>query len=303
MTIDLSLVKKLREEIGAGIADCKNALTESKGIYEEAIQWLRKKGMANASKKASRVASEGVIGVKSFGKKGVIVEVNSETDFVAKNTIFQSFVNNLLETSSGLNSLEELQEALIDGIKASDTVVNLTGTIGEKIDLRRFASLEVENGQVVTYIHNAVCPNLGKIGVLVALESDASDAKTSEIGKQIAMHIAASNPKYLHTHEVPSSHVDSEKDIFREQAKASGKTIEVIEKMILGRINKFFEEVVLHEQSFVMDNKKKISSILADFSKENGKTELKNYIIFKLGEGIEKQSTNFAEEVAAVMKN
>lgn len=301
--ITASLVKELREKTGAGMLDCKKALVETSGNLEEAIDWLRKKGLSTAAKKAGRTASQGLVAVKVEGKKGVVLEVNSETDFVARNADFQQFVANALDVSLKLE-----QGADADTLKAepmqdktvADTLVDLVAKIGENLSVRRLAVLSVDNGVVVPYVHNAVAPNMGKIGVLVALESKASEADLQTLGKQIAMHIAATSPVSLSIEEVPEDLVQREKDIISEQAKSSGKPEAIIEKMVEGRLRKFYEEVVLLEQDFVVDNEKKIKDVLSDFAKDSGTdVKLAAFVRFNLGEGIEKQETDFAAEVAA----
>ena len=299
--ITASLVKDLREKTGAGMLDCKKALVEAGGDIESAVDWLRKKGLATAAKKAGRTASQGLVAAKVAGKKGVVLEVNSETDFVALNADFQGFVAAALDVALATNGdTEALKAADMGGKSVADTLTDLVAKIGENLSVRRFESLSVENGVVVPYIHNAVVPGMGKIGVLVALESEADEAALNALGKQIAMHIAATSPVALNIADVPAEMVQREEDVYSEQARASGKPEAIIEKMIEGRLRKFYEEVVLMEQEFVMDGDKKVKDIVADFAKESGKaTELKAFARFKLGEGIEKQETDFAAEVAA----
>jgi elongation factor Ts len=299
--ITASLVKDLREKTGAGMLDCKKALVEAGGNLEDAIDWLRKKGLATAAKKAGRTASQGLVAAKVDGKKGVVLEVNSETDFVARNADFQGFVAKALDVALNTDGdVEALKAADMGGKSVSDTLTDLVAKIGEHLNVRRVETLTVENGVVVPYVHNAVVPGMGKIGVLVALESEADTGALTVLGKQIAMHAAAVAPVALNIADVPADLVQREKDIISEQAKASGKPEAIIEKMIDGRLRKFYEEVVLMEQDFVMDNEKKVKDVVADFAKENGKdVKLKAFVRFNLGEGIEKQETDFAAEVAA----
>ncbi len=299
--ITASLVKDLREKTGAGMLDCKKALVEANGDLENAIDWLRKKGLATAAKKAGRTASQGLVAAKVSGKKGVVLEVNSETDFVARNADFQNFVSKALDVALNTNGdVEALKAADMGGKTVADTLTDLVAKIGEHLNVRREQTISVDNGVVVPYIHNAVVPGMGKIGVLVALESDADTAALTTLGKQIAMHAAAVAPVALNISDVPADMVQREKDIFSEQARASGKPEAIIEKMIDGRLRKFYEEVVLMEQDFVMDSDKKVKDVIADFAKENGKdVKLKSFARFNLGEGIEKQETDFAAEVAA----
>lgn len=294
------LVKELREKTGAGMMECKKALTESNGDLEGAIDYLRKKGLSVAAKKASRVASQGLVGVKSTGKKGAIIELNSETDFVAKNDEFQKMALNMVEAALENGDLEAVKAAQLNGKSIAENLTDLIAKIGENMSLRRTAALSVENGVVASYIHNVAAPNLGKIGVLVALESGADPAKLQEVAKQVAMHIAAAAPQALDIDSLDKAAVEHEKSIYSEQARQSGKPENIIEKMIEGRIRKFYEEVVLLEQAYIMDPDKKVKDVIADASKELGApVELKGYVRFALGEGIEKKQEDFAAEVNA----
>ena len=300
---DLALIKKLRETTGCGIADCNKALAENKDDFEKSVDWLRKKGLSAAVKKGGRVTAEGVVAINIAGKQAAIVEVNSETDFVARNDKFQKFVNDIATTALGKADLEALKAANYPGTTHSidDELKNQIGVIGENLTIRKVANLSVENGAVVGYIHNAVAPNLGKIAVLVALESTANADKLEEIGKQIAMHVAAAKPEALNIASVDQAKLDREVAVLKEQAKASGKPDNIIEKMMGGRIRKCYVGVVLLEQSFVMDDKVKIKDLLANFSKENGaETKIADFKLFILGEGIEKKEDDFAAEVASL---
>ena len=298
--ITAALVKELREKTGAGMMECKKALTESNGDLEGAIDYLRKKGLSVAAKKASRVASQGLVGVKSTGKKGAIIELNSETDFVAKNDEFQKMALNMVEAALENGDLEAVKAAQLNGKSIAENLTDLIAKIGENMSLRRTAALSVENGVVASYIHNVAAPNLGKIGVLVALESGADPAKLQEVAKQVAMHIAAAAPQALDIDSLDKAAVEHEKSIYSEQARQSGKPENIIEKMIEGRIRKFYEEVVLLEQAYIMDPDKKVKDVIADASKELGAPdELKGYVRFALGEGIEKKQEDFAAEVNA----
>lgn len=298
--ITAALVKELREKTGAGMMECKKALTESNGDLEGAIDYLRKKGLSVAAKKASRVASQGLVGVKSTGKKGAIIELNSETDFVAKNDEFQKMALNMVEAALENGDLEAVKAAQLNGKSIAENLTDLIAKIGENMSLRRTAALSVENGVVASYIHNVAAPNLGKIGVLVALESSADPAKLQEVAKQVAMHIAAAAPQALDIDSLDKAAVEHEKSIYSEQARQSGKPENIIEKMIEGRIRKFYEEVVLLEQAYIMDPDKKVKDVIADASKELGApVELKGYVRFALGEGIEKKQEDFAAEVNA----
>lgn len=289
-------VKELRERSGAGMMDCKKALDANNGDVEAAIDWLRTKGLASAAKKAGRVASEGLVAVASNGKEGAVIELNSETDFVARNDQFQALVEDTAKKAlAGNGDLEALkgsqQAAITDAI----------ATIGENMSLRRVSKLSVTDGVVATYIHTAVKPGMGKIGVLVALESTGDKAKLEALGKQIAMHVAAAKPEALNRESVSADALEREKSVLIEQAVASGKPKEVAEKMVEGRIRKYYEEIVLLEQAFVMDGKTKISDVVKGAEKDAGAPiTLKAFERFALGEGIEKKEDDFAAEVAKV---
>ncbi len=304
------LIKKLRENTGCGMSDCNKALKESGDDYEKAVEWLRKKGLSSAAKKSTRVTAEGVVGIKNQGNIATILEVNSETDFVARNEKFQELVKNLLDIALNLKETDanKFAEVLKStkcekcGEVVSDIIANGVATIGENLQVRRGRTLSVENGLVVSYVHSAVADGLGKIGVLVALKSDAPKDKLEELGKGLAMHIAATKPEFLKESDVPSKKLDSEREIARELAKKAGKPENIVEKMVEGRVKKFYEENVLLNQAYVMDNSKKISDILKDFEKETGKSvEIQEYVLFVLGEGIEKKDCDFAGEVASII--
>lgn len=297
--ITASMVKELREKSGAGMMDAKKALEEVNGDMEAAVDFLRKKGMAKADKKSSRTAAEGLVAIVSNGPSGAVVEVNSETDFVARNEQFQGFVKAVAEKAMDVNSVEELTASDMDGKSVSDTLTNLVATIGEKMTIRRMQKLSVSEGAVVGYVHNAAAPNLGKIGVLVALESSGDQAKLEALGKQIAMHVAAAFPKYLNRDEVDASEMEREKNVIRETALAEGKPTEIVEKMLEGRMRKFYEEICLMDQTFVIDGETKISKLLENAAGDVGAAvELKGYARVQLGEGIEKEEEDFAAEVA-----
>lgn len=304
------LIKKLRENTGCGMSDCNKALKENNDDYEKAVEWLRKKGLSSAAKKSSRVTAEGVVGIDNDGKKASILEVNSETDFVARNEKFQDLVKNLLKISLNIkeNDVYKFAETLKSSKcekcneVVSDIVANAVATIGENLQIRRGKTITVDNGLIVSYVHTAIAPGLGKIGVLVALKSDASQDKLEELGKGIAMHIAATKPEFLTEADVPATKIDSEKEIARELAKKSGKPDNIVEKMVEGRVKKYYEENVLLNQAYIMDGNKKISDLLKDFEKETGKkVEIQEYVFFVLGEGIEKQTADFADEVASMV--
>lgn len=301
--ITSELVRALREKSGAGMMDCKKALSEVKGDLEAAVDWLRKKGLSAAAKKASRTAAEGLIGVMSNENKGVLLEVNSETDFVSRNEHFQKFVQEATKLALEKKvDFEALKKLPYPGSSRTveEELTHLVAVIGENMSLRRLGVLEVKEGIVASYIHSQVVSNLGRIGVLVALESTGNKEKLQELGLNLAMHIAAAKPDTLKTEEVTSDALEREKNIFREQAQASGKSSDLIEKMVEGRIRKYYEEVVLLEQAYVIDGKTKISKVLEEAEKEVGApVRISGFLRFGLGEGIEKQSQDFAAEVAA----
>jgi elongation factor Ts len=304
--ISPSLVKELREKTGAGMMDCKKALIETKGNLEAAIDWLRTKGLAAAAKKSGRIAAEGLIGVACFGPNGAVVEVNAETDFVGRNEHFQNFVREVTKLALTANdTVDALRKASYPGSNKTveEEITHLVATIGENMNLRRVAHLSVSQGIVVPYIHNMTAPGLGRIGVLVALESEAPQDKLETLGKQIAMHVAAAQPIALNASAVDPSDVERERAIFKEQALASGKSAEFVDKMVEGRLRKFYEEVVLEEQVFVIDGKTRIKDVVETSAKELGKSiKLTGFVRFGLGEGIEKAHTDFAAEVAAQLK-
>ncbi len=304
--ITAALVKELREKSGAGMMDCKKALAEANGDLEAAVDWLRKKGLAAAAKKAGRVAAEGLVAIATAGTQGVVVEVNSETDFVAKNKDFQGFVSSVAAIAlPDIADVEALKAAPHPeaGKSVGDHLTALIATIGENMNLRRMARLEVKNGVVSSYVHSQAAPGMGKIGVLVALESEGDKAKLEALGKQIAMHVAAANPLFLDVAAVDGAALEREKAVLTEQAKASGKPDAVIEKMVEGRIRKYYEEVCLLEQIYVMDQESKISKVLEAAAKDVGApVKLAGFARFALGEGVEKEEKDFASEVAAAVK-
>ncbi|MFA5122219.1 translation elongation factor Ts [Zavarzinia sp.] len=301
--VSAALVKDLRAKTGAGMMDCKKALAENGGDIEQAIDWLRKKGLSAAAKKADRVAAEGLVAVASAGTKAAVVEVNSETDFVARNPAFQSFVANVAKVAVEVGAdIDAIAVAAYPGTgrNVKDELTHLIATIGENMNLRRAAVLEVSKGVVASYIHSATAPGLGRIGVLVALESDGPTDKLETLGKQIAMHIAATNPASLDVSSLDPALVARERDVLSEQARASGKPENIIEKMIEGRVRKFYEEVVLLEQVFVIDGETRVGKAVEAAAKEAGVSiKVAAFVRFALGEGIEKQQSDFAAEVAA----
>jgi elongation factor Ts len=300
--VTAALVKDLREKTGAGMMDCKKALTETGGDLEGAVDWLRKKGLAAAAKKAGRVAAEGLVGVAAAGPRGAIVEVNSETDFVARNESFQDFVRKVTELAiAGGGDIEKLKAAAYPGGgTVADKLTTLVATIGENMSLRRAVGLSVPQGVVASYVHNAAAPGLGKIGVLVAVESAGPADKVAALGKQIAMHIAAANPLSLSVADLDKAAIERERGVLAEQAKASGKPENVIAKMVEGRLRKFYEDVVLLEQVFVVDGESRVSAVLEKAAKEIGApVKVAAFKRYALGEGIERKTEDFAAEVAA----
>lgn len=303
--ITAALVKELREKSGAGMMDCKRALSESGGDIEAAVDWLRKKGLAAAAKKAGRVAAEGLIGVANDGTAGAMVEVNSETDFVARNDAFQDYVRNVTKAAIAAGEdVEKLKAAsYAGGGTVADALTALIAKIGENMSLRRASVLKVSAGAVATYVHSAAAPGLGKIGVLVALESTGDREKLLTLGKQIAMHIAATNPQALDISSVDPNVLAREKAVLTEQASTSGKPAAVIEKMVEGRVRKYYEETVLLEQVYVVDGESRVKDVVANAAKELGvPVKLAAFRRFALGEGIEKKEQDFAAEVAAQLK-
>ncbi|TXH34686.1 MAG: elongation factor Ts [Rhodospirillaceae bacterium] len=303
--ITAALVKELREKSGAGMMDCKKALTETSGDLEAAIDWLRKKGLAAAAKKAGRVASEGLVGVAAEGTKGALVEVNSETDFVARNESFQSFVTAVTKLALTAGDIESLKVAkLPEGITVTEKLTQLVATIGENMSLRRVATVSVNSGVVASYMHNAAAAGIGKIGVLVGLESTGDAAKLAALGKQIAMHIAAANPQALDIGAVNPADLERERDVLAEQARASGKPEEIIAKMVEGRLRKYYEDVVLLEQLYVIDGESRVKQVVEKAAKEIGApVKVTGFVRMALGEGIEKEQKDFAAEVAAQLGN
>jgi elongation factor Ts len=300
--ITAATVKELRERTGAGMMDCKKALAETNGEMEAAIDWLRAKGLAAAAKKAGRTAAEGLVGVAVEGNRGAVVEVNSETDFVAKNELFQDFVRNVaklaLQHGTDIEVLGAAQYP--EGGTVQEKLTDNIAKIGENQSLRRAAVLEVTEGAVVSYVHNAVTPGLGKIGVLVALESAAPAETLQALGKQIAMHVAAAHPLALDADSLDPGLVERERAIALEKAKESGKPQNIIEKMVDGGLAKFRKEHALLTQLFVIDNKTPVAEVVAAAAKDAGTgVELKSFVRFQLGEGIEKKQEDFAAEVAA----
>jgi elongation factor Ts len=302
MSVTAALVKELREKSGAGMMDCKKALAETGGDMEAAVDWLRTKGLATAAKKSGRVASEGLVALCVDGTKGAVIELNAETDFVARNTEFQEFASTLATLALDADDLDALAAADYPetGRNVADELTNKIATIGENMSLRRMATMSVGSGTVVPYMHNSTAPGLGRIGVLVALESTAGADALEGLGKQIAMHIAATSPASLSVEDLDPEAVQRERDVLIEQAKASGKPQEIAEKMVQGRMKKYYQEVVLLEQTSVIDGETRIADVVANAGKDAGaEIALTGFVRFNLGEGIEKEETDFAAEVAA----
>ena len=303
--ITAQLVKELREKSGAGMMDCKKALAATGGDLEAAVDWLRKQGLAQASKKAGRVAADGLVGVAVAGNRGVVVEVNAETDFVARNDKFQDFVAKASEIALKTgDDVEALKAAPFpgEGKSVSEYLTSLIATIGENIQVRRAKTLSVPQGVVASYVHGAIAPGRGKIGVLVALESSGDAAKLQELGKQIAMHVAAANPQSVSVDTLDPASVARERDILKEQARSSGKAEAIIDKMVEGRLKKFYEDTVLLDQIFVVDGESRVSKVIEEAAKKIGAPiKVTAFVRFALGEGIQKAQTDFAAEVAAAV--
>jgi len=304
MSISASLVKELRDLTGAGMMDCKTALAETNGDIEAAVDWLRAKGIAKADKKAGRTAAEGLVGVAASGNKAVVVEVNSETDFVARNDAFQDLVRKIAQAALSTDgSTEAVANANVDGKTVTETAKDAVATIGENIGFRRSAALTVPQGVVATYIHNGVADGLGKLGVLVAIETAGDAEAANAFGRQVAMHVAAINPLALTAEDVDPAAAEREKAIFIEQARESGKPDNIIEKMIEGRMRKFYEEVVPLSQAFVINPDLTVATALKEAEKTIGApAKITGFVRVALGEGIEKEETDFAAEVAAAAK-
>ncbi|MBO6902595.1 MAG: elongation factor Ts [Rhizobiaceae bacterium] len=307
MSISAAQVKELRDITGAGMMDCKAALAETNGDMEAAIDLLRKKGIAKADKKAGRTAAEGLIGVAMEGTAAVVVEVNSETDFVARNESFQDIVRNVAKAALDTDGSSEAVAAAPypdSGKSVTDTIKDAVGTIGENMSFRRSAKLSVGQGAVATYVHNSVDESLGKMGVLVGIETSGNADAARAFGRRVAMHVAATNPLSLTPDEVDPAVVEREKAIFADQARASGKPDNIIEKMVEGRLRKFYEEVVLLKQAFVINPDLTVEKALQEAEKDIGApAKITGFVRFALGEGIERQEADFAAEVAAAAGN
>ncbi len=295
-------VKELRDKTSAGMMDCKKALTETAGDFEGAVDWLRKKGLAAAATKAGRVAAEGLIGLALEGPRGALVEVNSETDFVARNEQFQDFVRTAAEQALNAGGdVDALSQAAIQGgATVGEDLARLVGTLGENLILRRTAALSVDQGVVAGYVHNQAAPGLGKIGVLVALQSAGDAAALADLGKKLAMHVAAAAPAAVDKDGVDPSVLDREREILADQARASGKPEEIVAKMVEGRLRKYYEDVCLLEQTYVIDGETKVAKIIEQAAKDlGGEVKVMGMVRFLLGEGVERRESDFAAEVAA----
>jgi elongation factor Ts len=305
--VTAALVKELRDKTGAGMMDCKRALGDTGGDIEAAVDWLRTKGLATAAKKAGRVAADGLIGVATRGAAGAVVEVNSETDFVGRNELFQAFVRAVAALAVGESGdVEALKRAAYPGTgrTVEGELTELVARIGENLVLRRSRRLAVEHGVVASYVHNSVAPGLGKIGVLVALESAAAEADLAALGRQLAMHIAAAQPQYLDVASVPAAALERERAVLREQASGAGKNEAIVERMVEGRLRKFYEETVLLEQVFVIDGETRVNKAVEAVAKAAGAAiRVTAFVRFVLGEGIDRPTTDFAAEVGAQLKH
>ena len=302
MALSASMVKELREISGAGMMDCKKALQETDGIMEQAVDWLRKNGLSAVAKKSGRVAAEGLIGVTVKENLGAIIEINSETDFVARNELFQDFVSTCSElalNNSDVNLLKKMSYPKSDRT-VEEELTNNIATIGENMNIRRIETLKIANGVIISYVHNSVKEGLGRLGVLLSIKTDVKSDKILLVGKQIAMHIAATSPQSLNIEELDKELVEREKKVLIEQALASGKPKDIAEKMVIGRMQKFYQDVVLSEQTFVIDGETKIKDVIIKLGNDiNSKVELIGFKRLTLGEGIEVADTDFAAEVAA----
>ncbi len=304
--VTAALVKELREKTGAGMMDCKKALMESDGNLESAVDWLRKKGLSAAAKKSGRVAAEGLIAVDTSGQAGAMIELNAETDFVARNETFQSAARTIAAlTLASDGTLETVRALPFPGADRSvvEELTHLIASIGENMTLRRSARLSVDDGVVASYVHSSLAPNLGKIGVVVALESTGNRERLLEVGKHLAMHIAAARPEVVSIEAVDPAALDRERSVLADQARASGRPESIIEKMVEGRLRKYYEEVVLLEQLFVLDGKSRVKTVIENLATELGvPVSVTRFERFALGEGIDRAESNFADEVKAATR-
>ncbi len=301
-TITAAMVKELRDKTGAGMMDCKTALNENGGDMEAAVDWLRTKGLASAAKKAGRVAAEGLVGIATDGTTGAVVEVNSETDFVARNEQFQEMVSKIATLALKAKDTQELEAMAYGdgGLSVAEQLKEMVGTIGENMVLRRAQRLEVGDGVIGHYMHNATAPGLGKIGVLVGLESSGDKEKLGELGRKLAMHVAAASPIAVTEDDIDPDVIERERAVLSEQARESGKPENIIEKMVEGRLRKFYEEVALMSQLYVIDGESKVRDAVKAAEGEIGAPiKVTGFARFALGEGVEKEEDDFAAEVAA----
>jgi elongation factor Ts len=299
--ISAAMVKDLRDSTGAGMMDCKAALTETDGNMEAAVDWLRKKGLSKAAKKAGRVAAEGLIGVKIAGVKGVVVEVNSETDFVARNDLFQGLVQMIADVALSVGAdVETIKAAKVGAITVADAINDTIAKVGENMTLRRAAALSVSAGAIGSYVHNSVSEGLGKIGVIVALESAGKSDELVALGRQLAMHIASANPQAVEPSGLDPAVVEREKNVLADKFRQQGKPANVIEKIVESGLKTYYKEVCLLEQPFIFDDKKSVAQALKEAEgKVGGAIKVTGFVRYALGEGIERQETDFAAEVAA----
>lgn len=306
--ITAALVKELREKSGVGMMDCKKALQETNGDLNAAIDWLRAKGLSKAAKKADRVAAEGLVAIatreKGAGETAAVIEFNAETDFVARNEMFQAAAKKIAGVALDQSDVDGINAAQMDGATVQDAVTNLIATIGENMHVRRMAKLSVSEGVVASYVHNAVSPDLGKIGVLVAIDGAGDKARLRELGRKIAMHVAATSPLSLNESDLDPAAIEKERQVLTEKAREEGRPENMIEKIVMGQIAKFQKEVVLTKQPFVMNPDQTIEQLVADSGKELGSpVTIKGFVRMALGEGVEKaQGPDFAEEVASMTK-
>ena len=298
--ISAQMVKELRDSTGAGMMDCKSALTESSGDMEAAVDWLRKKGLSKAAKKAGRVAAEGLIGVLVQGTKGVAVEVNSETDFVARNDLFQGLVKMVADVALGVGAdVEKIKAAKAGSITVADAIADTIAKVGENMTLRRAAALSVKQGAIGAYVHNSVSDGLGKIGVIVALESSGKADELAAIGRQLAMHVASANPQAVDPAGLNPAVVEREKNVLADKFKQQGKPANVIDKIVESGLKTFYKEACLAEQPFIFDDKKSVAQALKEAEgKVGAPIKVAGFVRYALGEGIEKQESDFAAEVA-----
>jgi elongation factor Ts len=299
--ISAQMVKELRESTGAGMMDCKTALTEANGDMTAAQDWLRKKGLSKAAKKAGRVAAEGLIGIRVQGTKGVVVEVNSETDFVARNDLFQGLVKMIADVALSIgDDIEKIKAAKAGSMTVSESISETIAKIGENMTLRRAAGLSVGKGAIGSYVHNAVTDGLGKIGVIVAIESPGKADELSELARLLAQHVAAANPQAIDPSGLDRAVVDRERNVLADKFKQQGKPANVIEKIVESGLKTFYKEVCLLEQAYIRDDKKSVSQVLKEAEgNAGGPIKVTGFVRYALGEGIEKQETDFAAEVAA----